>query len=149
MGLIISNRGLQGGPMLPYPSDSQYAGNDAFIPLIFLDRNRVPVTPTSIKVEMDDLTNNVSMDNGPITLVSTGATSGNYIYPAFASGSGTPWLLQAVAALMQMTFPYQGSQIVQLKIVFTGVDSVTANTFTDVIMWIIELVSSPTVSGSL
>jgi hypothetical protein len=149
MGLIIGNRGLQGGPMLPYPDQSQYAGNDAFIPLVFLDRNRVPVVPTSIKVEMDDITNSVAMDNGPITFNSAGSASGSYVYPAFASGSPTPWLLQAEASLMQMTYPYEGSQICQLKIVWTGVDSVTSNTFTDVINWIIELVSSPTVSGSL
>lgn len=148
MGLIIGNRGLQGGPMLPYPNVSQYAGNDAFIPLTFLDRQRVPVIPTTVKVELDDLTNSVSMDNGPNTLLSAGA-SGQYIYPAFTSGSPTPWLLQATAAIMQMTYPYEGSQICKLKVVWTGVDSVTANTFTDVIEWIIELVASPTVSGSL
>lgn len=148
MGLIIGNRGLQGGPMLPYPNVSQYAGNDAFIPLAFLDRQRVPVIPTSIKVELDDLTNAIDMDGGPNTLVSTGGVTTNYTYPAFASGSPTPWLLQANAAVMQMTYPYQGSQICKLKVVWTGVDSVTANTFTDVIEWVIELVSSPTVSGS-
>lgn len=135
--------------MLPYPGDSQYAGNDGFVPLIFLDRNRVPVTPTSITVEMDDLTNSVAMDNGPITLNSAGASTTYYTYPAFSSGSPTPWLLQLEAALMQMTYPYQGSQICQLKLVWTGVDSVTANTFTDVITTIIELVAVPTVSGSL
>lgn len=135
--------------MLPYPNVSQYAGNDAFVPLVFLDRNRVPVTPSSIKVELDDLTNSVAMDNGPNTLASAGATTTNYTYPAFASGSPTPWLLQANAAVMQMTYPYEGSQICKLKIVWQGVDSVTGNLFTDVIEWVIELVSSPTVSGSL
>jgi hypothetical protein len=149
VGLIIGNRGLQGGPMLPYPDQSQYSGNDAFIPLVFLDRNRVPVVPTSIIVELDDLTNCVTMDGGPNTLVSTGASGTFYTYPAFASGSPTPWLLQAEAAVMQMTYPYEGSQICQLKVVWTGIDSVTSNTFTDVITWIIELVSAPTVSGAL
>lgn len=135
--------------MNPYPSNSSYAGNDSFFPIAFLDRNRVPIVPTSIKVEMDDLTNNVAMDNGPTTLSPVGANTAFYIYPAFTSGSPTPWLLQATAALMQMTFPYQGSQICKLKIVFTGVDSVTGNTFTDVMEDVVELVSSPTVSGSL
>lgn len=149
MGLIIGNRGLQGGPMLPYSRISQYAGNDAFIPLVFLDRQRVPVVPTSIKVELDDLTNSVAMDNGPLTLNAAGAATASYTYPAFTSGSPTPWLLQANAAIMQMTYPYEGSQICKLKVVFVAADSVTANTFTDVIEWIIELVASPTVSGSL
>ena len=148
MGLIISNRGLQGGPMLPYPNVSQYAGNDAFIPLTFLDRQRAPVVPTLIKIELDDLTNSVVMDNVPNTLNAAGTSSVNYVYPAFASGSPVPWLLQATAAVMQMTFPYQGSQICKLKVVWQGVDSVTANVFTDVIEWVIELVASPTVSGS-
>lgn len=146
MGLIIGNRSLQGGPMLPYPNISQYAGNDAFIPLTFLDRQRVPVVPTTIKVELDDLTNSVAMDNGPNTLLSTGASSGSYVYPAFTSGSPTPWLLQASASIMQMTYPYEGSQICKLKVVWTGTDSVTGNTFTDVIEWLIELVASVTVS---
>jgi hypothetical protein len=149
MGLIIGNRGLQGGPMLPYARNQQYAGNDAFVPLVFLDRSGVPVVPTSIKIELDDLTNSVAMDNGPITLAAGGASGANYIYPAFSSGSSTPWLLQATAALMQMTYPYEGSQICKLKVVFTALDSVTNNPFTDVIEWIIELVASPTVSGSL
>jgi hypothetical protein len=134
--------------MLPYPSNSQYAGNDAFVPLTFLDRQRVPVTPTSVNVELDDLTNGIAMA-GPSTLVSTGAASGNFIYPAFSSGSATPWLLQIPGSTMQMTYPYQGSQIVKLKIVFTAIDSVTGGSFTDVIEWVIELVASPTVSGTL
>jgi hypothetical protein len=134
--------------MLSYPSDSQYAGNDAFVPLTFLDRQRVPVTPATIQMELDDLTNSLTMA-GPSTLVSTGATSGNFIYPVFSSGSAAPWLLQIPASVMQMSYPNQGSQICKLKILFTAVDSVTANTFTDVIEYVIELVASPTVSGTL
>jgi hypothetical protein len=135
--------------MLPYLSNPIYAGNDAFFPLTFLDRNRVPVVPTSIQVELDDLTNSVAMDGGPLTLVSGGAATTYYTYPAFASGSPTPWLLQANAAVMQMTFPYEGSQICKLKLVFTALDSVTNNPFTDVVETMVELVASPTVSGSL
>lgn len=152
MGLIIGNRSLQGSPMLPYQNlrtTTQYAGVDAYVPLVFLDRQDVPVVPTSIKVEMDDITNSVAMDNGPQTLNPAGATGASYIYPAFTSGSPTPWLLQGTAALMNMTFPYEGSQICKLKIVFSALDSVTNNPFTAVIEWVIQLVASPTVSGSL
>lgn len=149
MGLIIGNRGLQGSPNLPYLQDTTYAGEDTYVQLVFLDRYNTPVTPTSIKVELDDLTNSQNMDGGPNTLVAAGASTVNYIYPAFASGANPPWLLQLTAQLMQMTFPYQGSQICNLKIVWTGLDSVNSNPFTGVFMNVIELVSTPTVSGSL
>lgn len=135
--------------MLPYPSQAQYAGNDCFVPMTFLDRQRVPVIPTSIKVELDDLTNAIVMDGGPNTLSPAGAVTTFYTYPAFTSGSPTPWLLQANAAVMQMTYPYEGSQICKMKIVFTALDSVTGTNFTDVIENVIELASSPTVSGTL
>jgi hypothetical protein len=148
MGLIIGNRALQGSPMLPYRGQSQYAAQDWFLPMVFLDRQRVPVVPTSIQIELDDLTNSITM-YGPTTLTSTGATSGSAIYPAFASGSPTPWLLQLAGSIMQMTFPYEGSQITKLKVVFTALDSVTGNAFTDVGENILELVASPTVSGTL
>jgi hypothetical protein len=149
MGLIIMNRGLQGSPNLPYLKDTTYAGEDTYVGLTFLDRVNTPVVPTTIKVELDDLTNSQNMDGGPITLNSAGATTTNYIYPAFSSGGTTPWQLQLTAALMQMSFPYQGSQICKLKVLWTGVDSVLGNPFTGVFENIIELVSSPTVSGTL
>lgn len=150
MGLIIGNKSLQGSSNLPYLADSQLAGMDGYVGYTFLDRANVPVVPTSIKVELDDLSNGLNMDGGPNTL-SVGGASGNfYIYPAFTSGgSGNPWVLQLTANLMQMSYPYQGSQICKLKLVFTAVDSVLGNPFTDVIENVIELVSSPTASGAL
>lgn len=149
MGLIIGNRALQGGPMLPYAQNQTLAGEDEWLPVVFLDRNRVPVTPTSIQIELDDITNSVVMDGGPLTLSAAGATTTNYIYPAFSSGSPTPWLLTLRAAVMQMTYPYEGSQICKLKLVWTGNDSVTGNSISQIYESIFELVSTPTVSGSL
>lgn len=150
MGLIIGNRGLQGSPNLPYLQDQTYAGEDTYLGLTFLDRSGVPVTPVTIKVELDDLTNSINMDNGPVSLNPAGATTNFYVYPAFNSGgTGVAWQLQLTAAVMQMTYPYQGSQICKLKVLWTGVDSVLANTFTGIFENIIELVSSPTVSGTL
>jgi len=149
MGLIIGNRALNGSPMLPYTQDQQLSGQDVFLPFVFLDRTGTPVVPTSIQVELDDLTNSVTMDGGPNTLNPAGASSGKYIYPVFANGDGTPWLLQMSASIMQMTFPYEGSQICKLKMVWTGNDSVTTNAFTQVTETIIELVASPTVTGIL
>jgi hypothetical protein len=105
--------------------------------------------PIAIKVELDDLTNSINMDGGPITLVPAGASTTNYIYPAFSSGANPQWQLQLTAALMQMTYPYEGSQICKLKLLWTGLDSVLGNPFTGIFENIIELVASPTVSGSL
>jgi hypothetical protein len=150
VGLIIGNRGLQGGPNLPYLRDQTLAGEDTYIGYTFLDRVNAAVVPTSIKVELDDLTNSINMDNGPVTLNPLGASTTFYIYPAFSSGgTGVQWQLQLTAALMQMTYPYQGSQICKLKLVWTGVDSVLGNPFTKAYENIIELVSTPTVSGAL
>ena len=149
MGLIIGNRGLQGSPNLPYLQDTVLAGSDTYLGYVFLDRSNTPVVPTSIKIELDDLTNSIAMDNGPNTLNSAGATTNFYIYPAFSSGGNPPWQLQLTAALMQMTYPYQGSQICKLTLVWTGVDSVLGNAFIGRFENIIELVATPTVSGSL
>ncbi len=149
MGLIIGNRGLQGSPNLPYLQDTTYAGEDTYCQFVFLDRTNTPVQPLTVKVELDDLTNSQVMDGGPNTLLLAGASTTNYIYPAITSGANPPWELQLTAALMQMTYPYQGSQICKLKLVFTALDSVLGNPFTGVFENIIELVSSPTASGSL
>jgi hypothetical protein len=115
---------------------------------VFLDRSNVPVVPTAITIELDDLTNAQNMDGGPNILNAAGASTVNYIYPAFASGSPTAWLLQLTAQVMQMVYPYQGSQICKLKLLWKGADSVTGNPFTGIFENIIELVSSPTVSGA-
>lgn len=149
MGLIIGNRGLQGSPNLPYVQDTSYAGEDAYLQYTFLDRTNTPVQPLTITIELDDLTNSINMDNGPNALNSAGASTTNYIYPAFSPGANGPWILQATAAVMQMTYPYQGSQICKLKLVWTAVDSVYGNPFKGVFENIIELVSSPTASGGL
>jgi len=149
MGLIIGNRSLQGGPMLPYLQDTSYSGSDTYLGYVFLDRTNTPVTPTTIKIELDDLTNSIVMDNGPNTLNPAGASTASYIYPVFSSGANNLWELQLTAALMQMTYPYEGSQICKLKLVWTGLDSVLGNPFTGVFENIIELVASPTVSGTL
>jgi hypothetical protein len=149
MGLIIGNRGLQGSPNLPYLQDTVLAGEDTYMQFVFLDRSNTPVVPLTIRVELDDLTNSQNMDGGPNTFNSAGATTTNYIYPAFSSGANPPWELQLTANVMQMTYPYEGSQICKLKLVWTGVDSVLGNPFTGVFENIIELVSTPTVSGSL
>ena len=149
MGLIIGNRGLQGSPNLPYLQDTVLAGSDTYLGYVFLDRSNTPVLPSTIKIELDDLTNSINMDNGPVTLNSLGASTNFYIYPAFTTGGNPPWELQLTANVMQMTYPYQGSQICKLTLVWTGVDSVLGNPFTGRFENIIELVATPTVSGSL
>jgi hypothetical protein len=147
MGLIIGNRSLQGSPMLPYAQDQSLQNEDTYLQFVFLDRNNVPVTPLSIQVELDDLTNSIAMDSGPVTLNSAGASGNFYVYPAFTSGANPPWLLQLTANLMQMTYPGQGSQICQFKLQWTGRDSITNNLFTGAFINVIELVATPTVTG--
>lgn len=149
MGLIIGNRALQGSPNLPYLQDQVLSGADTYVSYVFLDRAGVPVTPVSIRIELDDLTNSLNMDGGPNTLNPAGASTVNYIYPAFTSGGVTPWELQLTANLVQMSYPYQGSQICKLKLVWTGVDSVLGNPFSSTFENIISIVSTPTVSGAL
>src|SRR5882762_3949802 len=108
MGLIIGNRSLQGGPMLPYLQDTSYSGADTYVGYVFLDRVNAPVTPIAIKIELDDLTNSIVMDNGPNTLTPAGASTVSYIYPAFSSGANNLCDVTLTAALMQMTYPYEG-----------------------------------------
>jgi hypothetical protein len=119
------------------------SNSDVEIDLSFNDLHNVPITPTSISIELDDITNSIAMLS-PTVLVSTGSSSGNVLYPAFTV---SPFTLQLTAALMQMSFPYSGSQICQLGITFTGVDSVTGFPFTGTGLVIIELCAVATVSG--
>jgi hypothetical protein len=140
---IIGNRGLQGQPILPYAEVKSYAGADVFLDLAFVDHTNTPVVPTSISLEIDDLTNSQVM-LAPTVLASGGSTSGSLIYPAFA----TTMYLQVAGAIMQMSFPYEGSQLCQFAFTFTGVDSVTGQPFTSpAVIAVIELCAIQTVTG--
>jgi hypothetical protein len=141
--VVIGNRYLNGQPILPYANVKAYPGTDLFLDLQFVDHTNTPVVPTAISIEIDDITNSVVMA-GPSTLVSTGATSGTFIYPAFAASM----YLQIPGATWQMTFPYIGSQLCQIGMQFTAVDSVTGQTFTsNSVIAVVELCALATVSG--
>lgn len=140
---IIGNRALQGSPILPYVNFKAYANTDVFLDMEFVDHTSTPVIPTTISLELDDLTNSQIMIP-PQSLIITGSTSGNLIYPAFAASM----YLQLAAAAMVMTFPYEGSQLCTLRMTFTGIDSVTGQPFTsNAISSVIELCAVQTVSG--
>jgi hypothetical protein len=140
---ISGNRYLQGEPSLPYASVQTYPNSDIFMDLAFVDHTQTPVTPTSISIEIDDITNGVVM-NGPTALSAAGSTTGPYIYPAFAS----TMYLQLAASLWQPTYPYTGTQKCQVGVLFTAVDSVTGQPFTSTAaLAIIEMVGFATVSG--
>ena len=116
--------------------------------LQFVDHTNTPVIPTSISIEIDDITNSVVLPNcGPITLNPSGAVgtaSSPFTYPAFAASM----YLQVLASAWQMTFPYIGSQLCQVGMQFTAVDSVTGQPFTSTaVIAIIELCALATVSG--
>lgn len=142
----IGNRYLQGSPILPYANVKAYPGTDLFMDLQFVDHTNTPVIPTSISIEIDDITNSVVMA-GPATLSAAGAvgTAGvPFTYPAFAASM----YLQALGSAWQMTFPYIGSQLCQVGMSFTAVDSITGQSFTsNAVIAIVELCALATVSG--
>src|ERR1700677_3912991 len=143
---VIGNRYLQGSPILPYANVKAYPNTDIFMDLQFVDHTNTPVIPTSISIEIDDITNSVVMA-GPTTLTAAGATGTAgvpFTYPAFAASM----YLQVLASAWQMTFPYIGSQLGQVGMQFTAVDSVTSQPFTSsAVIAIIELCALATVSG--
>lgn len=139
----IGNRYLQGQPILPYANVKSYQGADIFLDVEFVDHTNTPVSPTSILLEIDDLTNGQVM-LGPITLVAGGSAVAPAIYPAFAAA----WSIQIAGSSLQMSFPYKGSQICQFKFQFTAIDSVTGAPFTSPAVAVVELCSLATVSGA-
>jgi hypothetical protein len=143
---VIGNRYLQGSPILPYANVKAYPGTDIFMDLQFVDHTNTPVVPTSISIEIDDITNSVVMA-GPTTLSASGAigTVGvPFTYPAFAA----TMYLQCLASMWAMTFPYIGSQLCQVGMQFTATDSVTGQPFTSTaVIAVIELCALATVSG--
>ncbi len=139
----IGNRYLQGQPILPYANVKAYPGTDIFMDFSFVDHTNTPVVPTSISIEIDDITNSVVMA-GPSTLSAAGSNASPFIYPAFAS----TMYLQVSGSVWQMTFPYIGSQLCQVGAQFTAIDSVTGQPFTsNAVIAIIELCALATVSG--
>lgn len=145
---VIGNRYLQGSPILPYANVKAYPNTDIFMDLQFVDHTNTPVIPTSISIEIDDITNSVVLPNcGPIILNPAGAvgSAGSpFTYPAFAA----TMYLQVLASAWQMTFPYIGSQLCQVGMQFTAVDSVTGQPFTSTaVVAVIELCALATVSG--
>jgi hypothetical protein len=144
--MVIGNRYLQGSPILPYANVKAYPGTDLFMDLQFVDHTNTPVVPTSISIEIDDITNSVVMA-GPSTLAAAGATGSAgipFTYPAFAASM----YLQVLGSAWQMTFPYIGSQLCQVGMQFTAVDSVTGQPFTsNAVIAVVELVALATVSG--
>lgn len=144
--MVIGNRYLQGTTILPFANVKAYPSTDLFLDLQFVDHTNTPVTPTSIIIEIDDITNSVVLA-GPTTLNPAGAvgTPGSpFTYGAFAPSM----TLQTLGSLWQMTFPYIGSQLCQVGMQFTAIDSVTGQPFTaPSVIAVVELCSIATVSG--
>lgn len=95
--MTINNRGLSGQPSLPYVDFRSYAGADVFIDLAFLDHTGVPVQPTTLFYQVDDLTNCVNV------IPSTSVTV-----------TGTSQTVQIAGAKLQMTRQWQGSELLQI-----------------------------------
>lgn len=141
---IISNRYLQGSPILPYANVKAYAGSDIFMDVEFVDHTQTPVTPTTISLEIDDITN-AQMMYFQAVISAAGSNNPPLQYGVFAPSM----TFQFSSTLMQMTFPYEGSQLCQFKFSFIATDSVTGVIFTAPAIAIVELCSLSTVSGAL
>jgi hypothetical protein len=144
----IGNRYLQGQPILPYANVKAYPNTDIFFDLQFVDHTNTPVTPTDIRIEINDITNTLQLPGlSPVTLNPAGAIGTAalpYTYPAFQP----TMYLQVLASAWQIQYPYQGSVLIQVGMQFTAVDSVTGQPFTaTTIIAIIELCAIATVSG--
>jgi hypothetical protein len=144
---IIGNRGLQGQPVLPYANVKSYAGADVFMDLAFLDHTGTPVVPISITLEIDDLTNDQT-PLSPTVLNPAGSSVGPLFYPAFSSAFTIQISGNSNFQALQMSFPYEGSQLDQIVITFTAIDSVTGNLFNaPAVSAVIELCAIQTPSG--
>ena len=127
----INNRGLEGQPVLPFPSVQAYAGEDVFVPLTFLDYTKAAQVPTSLSYQLDDITNSVSMI--PSTAVTAGLASS--------------MTLQLPAASMNMSMQWQGSQLCQLSVTAT-IPVTGGGTQTIRGVFIIELCAIQTPTGT-
>lgn len=142
--MTISNRTLQGQPMLPYADRKIWAGNDVFATLTFLNRFSQAATPATLVLEIDDLSNAQVM-LGPTDFNPTGGTVPPIWYPTFAPTMD----IQIPGSIMQMTYPYQGSQICQFAWAWTGIDPVTGQTYSGTKVDVIELCAIATVTGAI
>ncbi len=143
---MISNRYIQGQPELPYANVKTYVNTDVFFDLAFTDHTGALVVPTNIQLELDNITNACAPMLGPVTLVSTGSTIAPLYYGAFA----TTMTLQIAASVWQTTTTayFGGSQLCQLKMQFTALDSVTGQPFTSTApIAIVELVPVQSITG--
>lgn len=123
----INNRGLSGQPSLPYVDFRSYAGADVFIDLVFLDHTGASVTPASLSYRVDDLTNAVPI----IAQTSIPVT-------------GSSQVLQIPGSLLQLTHYWQGSELFQIWITMTYIDSITSVLSTAQSVSVLELVAIQT-----
>jgi hypothetical protein len=144
----IGYRYNQGTPILPYANVKAYPNTDIYMDLQFVDHTNTPVTPTDIRIEINDINAGLQLPNtGPTTLNPLGAIGTPalpYTYPAFQP----TMYLCVLASAWTMTYPYVGSQLCQVGMQFTAVDTVTGQPFTSTsIVAIIEICAIGTVSG--
>lgn len=123
--MTINNRGLLGQPTLPYASIKSYAGMDVFASLTFVDHTGTSVVPTTLKYQIDDISNAINMV--PSTSI--------------VAGLAAQMTVQLPGAPMVMSHQWQGSQLCQVYWTATALDSVTGTSFTMERVDIIELCS--------
>jgi len=127
----INNRGLSGQPILPYVDYRSYQGADVFIDLTFLDHAGNLVVPTSFKYQVDDITNAVNVI--PQTSVTVAAST---------------YTLQIPGSRLVMTHNWQGSEIFQIWMTATWIDTVTSASCTAQGVSVLELLAIQTPNGA-
>jgi hypothetical protein len=160
---VRGNRYLAGEPILPYQNVTIYPNTDVFFDFSFVDHTMAPVIPTSISIEIDNITA-ASVLVGPTLLnaagnVGNGTVANPFTYPAFASSmylqvAGILFNLFASATFpfnnsIGSGYPYAGTNKLQVSMVFTATDTITGQPFTTTtIIAILELVNLSTASGA-
>jgi len=123
----INNRGLSGQPILSYVDYRSYQGADVFIDLTFLDHTGTPITPSTLKYQIDDLTNAV-----------------NVVPQTSVSVSSSTKTIQIPGSQLQMTHNWQGSEIFQIWFTATLPDTSTVQSVA-----ILELLAIQTPNGAV
>lgn len=133
----INNRGLKGNPTLPYSDFRSFAGEDVVVDLTFLDRTGQAVTPYQVQWQLDDISNAINMQ--PPTILGTGT---------FTTNTST---LTLPASLMQMDKQFQGSQLCQLSLAMSYLDTRVTPSVSRTVQeqYVIELVANQTPLGTI
>ncbi len=124
----FNNRAIAGQPTRGYNDVLVNANTDVWLALTFVDRNGLAITPTSVKYQIDNLTDTVNV----LAATTFGGTLSNTIE------------INIPASVNQMSYPDRGSQVNQISVVAAYADGSKETQ-----VFIYTLCSVATVGGSL